>query len=108
MDAIDILWDRLAGTLQIYVENYLLQKGSHEHFNHFKPSYSVDYKIENIEELFQDMSLDGYWGFQIAGCRDINTLPPHLQALVIQFLPRFFEQYPEYKNAPCLTIRESF
>ena len=73
---IDVIWDRLAGCFKLYVENYELKK------------YTDD--------------IDNYWAHLIGGCRNINNLPNDLKELVLQFLPRFFEQFPQYKEAECL------
>ena len=99
----EALWDRLAGMLVEYVENYLLDKNKNP--LGIGPSYTVDYEIKDVERLFDFEVIDDYWVVQIAGCRNINKLPPNLKELVIPFLPRFFEQYPEYKAAECLRIQ---
>ena len=41
------LWDRLAGEILEYVENYCLVKSQSK----IKPSYEVDYEINCLEEL---------------------------------------------------------
>lgn len=97
---IGALWDRLAGGLQEYVENYCLYKNQSK----IKPSYDVDYEIECLDELQKHTSVDDYWVLQIAGCEHINNLPIYLQKLVIQYLPRFFKDYPEYKYVDCLFL----
>lgn len=61
---IGVLWDRLAGGLQEYVENYCLYKNQSK----IKPSYDVDYEIESLDELQKHTSVDDYWVLQIAGC----------------------------------------
>ena len=98
----ETLWDRLAGMLGIYAENYVLAKN--ENPLGIEPSYAVDYEIKDVERLFDSKSIYDQWIFQIADCRDINELPPDLKELVVQFLPRFFAQYPEYETAECLAI----
>lgn len=92
------LWDRLAGGLQEYVENYCLYKSQSK----VEPSYDVDYEIDCLDELQKHTTVNDYWVHQISGCKHINDLPTYLQKLVIQYLPRFFEKYPMYKGAECL------
>lgn len=101
---IGVLWDRLAGGLQEYVENYCLYKNQSK----IKPSYDVDYEIECLDELQKHTSVDDYWVLQIAGCEHINNLPIYLQKLVIQYLPRFFKDYPEYKYVDCLFLNPTY
>ena len=97
---IDVLWDRLAGCFKLYVENYELKKYGST-FN-LKPSYEVDYEIDlDVLKKYTD-DIDNYWAHLIGGCRNINNLPNDLKELVLQFLPRFFEQFPQYKEAECL------
>lgn len=110
MQETDILWDRLAGTLNIYVENFLIYRsggGKHK----LSPSYNVDYEIE--EEIISEVSgsyengdIQSIWYIQVSACRNINDLPLYLKKLVKQFLPRFFQDYPQYQEAECLKIRE--
>lgn len=95
---IDVLWDRLAGGLQEYVENYCLYKSQSK----IMPSYDVDYKIDCLDVLQKHTTVDDYWVHQISGCDNINDLPVYLQELVLQYLPRFFEKYPIYRDAECL------
>ncbi len=66
----------------------------------------VDYTIPDIEKLFEDTSIENYWVFKIAACKNINDLPEQLKELVIQYLPRFFAQYPKYKDAECLKVSQ--
>ena len=99
-----VLWDRLAGGLQEYVENYYL----YESQSKIKPSYDVDYEIECLDELQKHTSVDDYWLHQISGCKHINDLPTYLQKLVIQYLPRFFKDYPEYKYEDCLFLNPTY
>ena len=94
------LWDRLAGEILEYVENYCLVKSQSK----IKPSYEVDYEINCLEELKKHGDYDNYWPHQISGCKNINDLPTYLQELVLQYLPRFFIRYPEYQNLDCLKI----
>lgn len=99
-----VLWDRLAGEIVVYVENYILFKTGGANFR-LNPSYPVDYEIENVEEIVSDKSVDGYFAHKISGCRDVNELPTHLKKLVMQYLPRFLANHPEYSNEECLTIK---
>lgn len=104
MNDLSVLWDRLAGEIEIYVKNYLLKKyGTHG----ISPSYNVDYKIENINELLSNKSAGESWSTEISECRNINDLPKYLQNLIRQFLPLFFEKYPKYRFKQCLRINES-
>ncbi len=110
MQEIDILWDRLAGTLKIYVDNYLICKSGGGK-RKLSPSYNVDYKIEEeiISELLkshENGDIQNIWYLKIGACRDINELPLYLKKLVEQFLPRFLSDYPQYQDAECLKIEE--
>lgn len=98
---IGVLWDRLAGGLKEYVDNYCLHKSQSK----IKPSYEVDYKIDCLDELQKHTTLDDYWLHQVSGCKNINELPRYLQELVAQYLPHFFEKYPEYKLESCLYLK---
>ena len=100
----DVLWDRLSGHLAEYVENYLLKKCGGGKF-HIQPSYEVDYEILDVESLYADTTFEEFWVHRVGNCRTINHLDPCLKKLVLQFLPRFFEQFPEYRFEECL--RES-
>lgn len=102
----DVLWDRLAGGLAEYVDNYLLKNSGGGKLR-IQPSYEVDYEIANAESLFDDASFDGYWVHKVAGCRNINNLDPRLRGLAVQFLPKFFEMFPEYKNEESLKVKPS-
>lgn len=105
----EVILDRLAGGLMLYVENYTLAKNKNNR-NKLKlgPSYAVDYEIApEVLELLQESckgSVSEVWYHQISGCQDINELPEYLKNLVIQYLPRFFEEYPEYADDECLRI----
>lgn len=101
-----VMWDRLSGLLVEYVENYILEKRADKNtkFN-LKPTYTVDYVIDDIDGLFSQTNTDDYWALKIAACKNINWLPPHLKKLVVQFLPRFFEKYPEYKSNESLILK---
>lgn len=109
----EILWDRLAGTLMEYVENYFLHQqkaGVGTGTFNIGPSYDVDYEIsdeilEAIDESMSTGKIENYWFFQIDACRDINKLSKPLQQLVLQYLPRFYEMFPEYRDAECLIIK---
>lgn len=104
-----ILFDRLAGTIQIYVENYLLVRNGGGYFK-LEPSYKVDYEISRDIINYINQSLDGkaedIWYFKIALCNSIDEIEKPLRTLVVQFLPRFFEMYPQYKDEECLKIRK--
>lgn len=99
----NVLWDRLAGEITIYVENYLIKQSGGGKF-HLKPSYPVDYEIDDIDKILSDSSLDGYYAHKISGCKNINELPNDIKKLVIQYLPRFFARWPEYAAEKCLVI----
>ena len=101
MKKTDVLWDRLAGGVQIYVENYIISQHAAGRYP-VKPSYPVDYKIDDIEEITADTSLDGYFAHKISRCRDASELPIYLKKLVKQYLPRFFDAYPEYRGEKSL------
>lgn len=110
----EILWDRLAGTIVEYVENYFLQKevGDRSGKFHIGPSYDVDYEISDeilraIDESMCTGKIENYWVFQIDSCRDINELSKPLQQLVIQYLPKFYKMFPEYKDAECLMLKNT-
>lgn len=62
----------------------------------------MDYEIENIKVIIN--GTDDYWANIVSGCRNINNLPVHLKQLVQQFLPKFFEQFPEYKDEKSLKV----
>lgn len=99
----DVLWDRLAGGLAEYVDNYLLKTSGGGKLR-IQPSYEVDYEIANAESLFDDASFDGYWVHKVASCRNVNDLDSNLKELVLQFLPKFFTQFPEYRSEGCLKV----
>lgn len=103
-----ILWERLAGGIKLYVENYILSKEQSQQggFN-LKPSYVVDYEIQNLDNILFMQSLEDYYVHIIIGCRNINDLPLDLRNLAEQYLPRFFADYPEYKDEKCLQIDNS-
>ncbi len=107
MDSTDVLWDRLAGTLKTYVEDYLLKMEGGK----LQPSCQVDYELDAETVLFLQNTLnsgdiENVWYLRISGCKDINELPDELKRVVRQFLPRFFEKFPEYEDANCLKISE--
>ena len=101
----DALWDRLAGGLAEYVNNYLLKNRGGGPF-HIQPSYEVDYEIADAESIYEDMTFEGFWVHKVAACRNINELDPCLKHLVLQFLPKFFEQFPEYRGEECLKVKD--
>ena len=72
-----VLFDRLAGCFQLYEIN-----------------------LEVLEKYTE--SVDNHWVHLIGGCKDINDLPNDLKEQVVKCFPRFFEEYPQYKNADCL------
>ena len=99
MDENNVLFDRLAGGLLIYVENYLL----HNSKGKILPSYAVDYEIpqdiiSEIEKSTLSNNKDDIWYLKVSGCKNINELPMYLQNLIIQYMPKFLEQYPQYEN----------
>lgn len=99
-----VMWDRLGGLLVEFVENYLLKKYNNTKFS-LEPTYTVDYEIEDIDSFFLQASASDNWVLKITACENINQLPPHLKKLVIQFLPRFFEKYPEYATHKSLIVK---
>lgn len=100
------MWDKLAGELVIYVENYLLSLQSDFDLV-VKPSYEVDYKISDkvlayLKKTTEAGDINEIWQHKIAVCRDVKTLPNELQELVGQFLPSFFSRHPEYRHEASL------
>lgn len=107
---LEVLWDRLAGELMEYVENYELSKSDGGKWK-IEPSYNVDYKIEEeiISELYRTLEakdICNIWYHQVEFCTNINELPLYLKKLLKQFLPRFLSEYPQYQNAECLKIKD--
>lgn len=107
------LWYRLYEGLNVYLKNYVL----HLQNEKVPQALAVDYEIDSSIMSYIEESLQGdleahkndanfVWYVQIMRCEDINTLPEPLQKLVLQYLPKFFAQYPEYENEPCLQIRK--
>ncbi len=106
----DMLWDRFAGALAVYVENYLLKSGDEGSFG-LKPSYEVDYEIADeiidfLQKTLETSGIENRWSFQIAACKNINELAPQLKQLAVQFLPKFLKQYPQYAQARCLEVEK--
>ena len=100
-----VLWDRLAGGIKIYVDNYILSKREKSGNRILiEPSYPVDYEIQNLEQIVSCDSAENYFLHRICECRNINDLPVELKELVSQYLPRFFAEYPKYKDEKCLKI----
>lgn len=114
---VGVLFDRLAGTIMLYVEDYIMQKqieereingksGLNDKFPNLKPSCEVDYKIsdEIMECIYRslDGSADDVWYLKIAICNNIDDIEEPLKTLVVQFLPKFFEMFPQYRGAECL------
>lgn len=100
------MWDRLAGELIVYVENYLLSSKSGLGFG-LDPSYKVDYEIKDtildyLEKPLNSGDINEIWQHRITTCKNVNDLPNKLQKLVNQFLPRFLSQHPEYKHEKSL------
>lgn len=100
------MWDRLAGELIVYVENYLLSSKSGLGFG-LDPSYKVDYEIKDtildyLEKTLNSGDINEIWQHRITTCKNVNDLPNKLQKLVNQFLPRFLSQHPEYKHEKSL------
>lgn len=109
MNEIDILWDELAGQLIIYVDNYFLKKNSGGKLK-IQPSYEVNYEIsediiDELQKAVEKGNISDIWYLKIAGCRNINELPLYCKKLVLQFLPRFFSEYPKYKDFECLKLK---
>lgn len=103
MEKVSVLFDRLAGGLRGYVENYYLHKSQSK----ILPSYKVDYEISKdiingIEKSTQSENMDDMWYLKISGCTNIDELPDYLKKLIVQYLPRFFKEYPQYKNSEYL------
>ena len=100
------MWDRLAGELVIYVENYLLSLKS-DFDSAVKPSYAVDYEISDkvlayLKKSIEAGDINEIWQHKIAECRDVKTLPNELQELVGQFLPLFLSRHSEYRRETSL------
>ena len=107
MTELDVLWDFLSAGVNEYVYNYFLARirdGRNSVFR-LEPSYEVDYELNNTDELFREVSLEESWMWKVAECRNINDLPPYLQELIVQYLPRFFERFPEFKDDESLKLR---
>ncbi len=111
MNETNVLFDRLAGTLMLYVENFFLNQATYNDDMKIKvqPSYKVDYEISEdiilgLKESALSNNIDNIWYHKISGCKNINDLPEYLIKLIVQFLPRFFEQYPQYTNEECLKV----
>lgn len=102
----DVLWDRLAGMLMIYVDNYLLKKNGGGKLK-LKPSYEVNYEIPEeilaeLQKTLESGDISEIWYIKIASCRNINELPSQFQRLIVLFLPRFYKEYPQYVDEDCL------
>lgn len=97
----EILWDRLSGEVDIFVKNYLLSKQK----SYIKPTYKVADDLP-IEKLLNAKSWEDMYVNVIGGCENINNLPSHIKQVVIAYLPRFFEKYPQYKNEKCLQVED--
>ena len=110
MDFDAVLWDRLAGEIALYVENFIISQNKNNKSSRFniRPSYNVDYDISDalLKDIVNCESSEKYYVNIIAGSRNINLLPPHIKELVCNYLPQFFLAHPEYKNAECLKINE--
>lgn len=121
MDDNEPMWDRLAGTLMNYVDNYYLQQeinnreqngetGLYDGFPLIEPSYEVDYEIsesilEYLRQTLETGNIDDIWYLTIGTAyQNINDFPPELKKLTVQFLPRFFAQFPEYEAEECLRV----
>lgn len=105
----EILFERLAGSLITYVENYFLSNEKNNTKFKIKPSYAVNYEIPesiltNLKKSVESDDIDNIWYHQISGCKNINELPDYLQKLIAQYLPMFLKQYPQYNNADCLAL----
>ena len=105
MDNVDVLFDRLAGIITVYIEDFLLQArlNKKNNQNEIKSVIDDDIMMEIVKSVSQDQ-IENIWNHQIANCKNINNLPMYLQKLVVQFLPKFFDLYPEYKKEECLKI----
>lgn len=107
MDKTDAIWDRFAGGLMLYVDNFLIAKNGGK--RKIQPSYAVDYDIsdkiiEYLEKTAQEGIMEDIWYIKISSYRNINDIPPPLKELAVQFLPRFFGEFPEYKDEHCLQV----
>ena len=107
-----VLWV-LAAELREYVDNYQLSKSDEENdgvirsFN-LKPSYNVDYEIEEeiISELNSAEDKYHWYYYQILTCTNKNELPLYLKKLIKQFLPRFLSEHPEFQDEEFLKIED--
>lgn len=95
----EILWDRLAGEVDIFVKNYILTKQK----STIKPTYKVTEDLP-IEKLMNAKSWEDMYVNVIGGCENINDLPKYVKQVVIACLPRFFEKYPQYKGEKSLQV----
>ena len=103
MDKTNVLFDRLAGGLILYVDNYYLHKAKGK----ILPSYKVDYKISKdiitqIEKSLTSGNMDDIWYHKISKCKSVKELPDYLKELTAQYLPKFFDEYPQYKSSKYL------
>lgn len=98
---LQLLWSRLAGGVDTYVSNYVLKGNKYG----IQPTYKVDYVIEKVEELYTTNNIKEYWVIQVDICRNINDLPEHIKRVVVQYLPRFFAEFPQYRDADCLKVK---
>lgn len=100
-----ILCEMLAEELREYIANYEFSKSDGGKCK-LKPSYNVDYKIEEeiISELYSAKDIYDWWYYQIVSCTNINELPLYLKKLLKQFLPRFLSEHSEFQDVECLKI----
>ena len=90
------IMDRFVGRLMAYIDDYYASTRN----GIYKPV--VDYTIPHDEYISEH-------GREIMD--ELRSLKPlceysdELKDVAIQYLPLFFEEYPEYKNADCLVIK---
>ncbi len=93
MEYNEVVLDSFAGTLKSKVDDYLNKQNNVNYKIH---QNILDYilKHEDIENIEEE------WIYKICNCENINDLPDELKELANQFLPEFFNLFPEYKNSP--------
>lgn len=95
----------------IYVENFFISKSKHEgSIIKPLPPYKVDYEIsdeiiEYLKKNTQEGGIENLWYHKISTYGNVNDIPSPLRELVIQFLPRFIAQYPQYKDEPSIQVK---
>lgn len=86
------IWDRFMGTLCDYIQNYQFAK----YGELWRPD--IDYEIKSYDKLERD------WYYLMMQCDNINEFPPGLKSVAIEYMPTYFERYPDHKGAECLRL----